>query len=171
MKVKTPTSLVGRFAVRAPQSDRWAHEAWPRGVAEEAEIVETYREKKPGERESTLWLSIVDPEGKTGRVRFTDVAIRLSSPLYELARAASGTPAALKDEHDRLVKFAVQRGMRTDWHEPDEQGVTARVTGKRFDNAGVADELEVTLLDVTGGERWPIHKINLATLCALAARP
>lgn len=166
-KSKTVTNLVGRFAVRAPKSDRWAHESWPRGLADEAEIIETYREKKPGERESKLWLSLVDTSGKTGRVRFDDVLVRLSSPLYELARAASSMPDGLREDHERLVEFAKKHELRTDWHEPDEQNVTARVCGTKFDNAGLPDEKHVILL--VDGE--PAYTINLATLCALAARP
>lgn len=35
----------------------------------------------------------------------------------------------------QLVELARQLGLRPDWHEPDEQGVTARVEGNNFDNA------------------------------------
>jgi len=35
-----------------------------------------------------------------------------------------------------LIALAKVLGVRDDWHEPDEQDVTARVFGKNFDNAG-----------------------------------
>lgn len=36
----------------------------------------------------------------------------------------------------QLVDLAQRLGMRDDWHEPDEQGVTARVDGLAFGNSG-----------------------------------
>ena len=35
-----------------------------------------------------------------------------------------------------LVNLAKQLGVRTDWHEPDEQGLDAVAFGGNFDNAG-----------------------------------
>lgn len=37
---------------------------------------------------------------------------------------------------DELVALANVLGVRPDWHEPDEQEVTAECRGKSFDNAG-----------------------------------
>lgn len=37
---------------------------------------------------------------------------------------------------DDLLKLSDELGVRFDWHEPDEVGVTAQVGGKDFDNAG-----------------------------------
>ena len=36
----------------------------------------------------------------------------------------------------RFVALAGELGVRMDWHEPDEQEVTAKVRGVSFDNAG-----------------------------------
>lgn len=35
-----------------------------------------------------------------------------------------------------LIDFQRTHGLRYDWHEPDEQNITARVEGVSFDNAG-----------------------------------
>ena len=55
-------------------------------------------------------------------------------------------------------------GLREDWHEPDEQGVTALITGNKFDNAGVEGEIKVLILK----DGVPAFAINLATLFAFA---
>lgn len=41
-------------------------------------------------------------------------------------------------ERARFIAWARERGLRPDWHEPDEQDITARVEGTPldFDNAG-----------------------------------
>ncbi len=36
----------------------------------------------------------------------------------------------------QLLDLARKLGVRSDWHEPDEQGLTARLDGFIFDNAG-----------------------------------
>lgn len=54
--------------------------------------------------------------------------------------------------------------VRDDWHEPDEQGVTANLRGRSFDNAGLSDEKTVVLRQ--DGE---VYKINLAMLLAWAS--
>jgi hypothetical protein len=60
---------------------------------------------------------------------------------------------------------ARRAGVRHDWHEPDEQGLTATVEGKSFDNAG--HETEKHLVLKKDGQE--IGSVNLATLCAFAA--
>jgi hypothetical protein len=84
-----------------------------------------------------------------------------------------------------LVALTNKLGMRHDWHEPDERGVTARVTGADFDNAGNWGAAEVERrrrerAAGTGGfgmmEAWvtlyhegaPVAEVNLATLFAFA---
>lgn len=87
---------------------------------------------------------------------------------------------------DQLTAFARQSGLRPDWHEPDEQRITARVEGASFDNAGFwptdraashpsTVELHVIFSrieddgvyhDILGED---IAAVNLATLCAWAA--
>lgn len=79
-----------------------------------------------------------------------------------------------------LAAFQAAAGLRTDWHEPDDQGVTARVIGEVFDNAGgpVArehdgGELYVVLRRTTlvdGAEVSTEVAVNLADLCAWATR-
>jgi hypothetical protein len=39
-------------------------------------------------------------------------------------------------ERQELVELAQELGVRPDWHEPDEQEVTALCVGDDFDNAG-----------------------------------
>jgi hypothetical protein len=80
-----------------------------------------------------------------------------------------------------FVDLAYQLGVRHDWHEPDEQGLTARVEGRHFDNAGTwpaagvrypeAVELHVIFsqADDRGRPVQDIAAVNLATLCAWAA--
>ena len=72
---------------------------------------------------------------------------------------------------DRLR--AVTAGCRDDMHEPDEQGIDARVTGYRLDNAMGDDphsnigEYTVGIVNtVTDRTEW----FNLATLIAMARR-
>lgn len=83
-----------------------------------------------------------------------------------------------------LIALAAKLGVRPDWHEPDEQEVTAQVHGASFDNAGFwggedrkfrlaspdlhfspgSEELWVELRQ--DGE--PVGEVNLATLFAWA---
>lgn len=76
---------------------------------------------------------------------------------------------------EEFVKLARTLGVRDDWHEPDEQEVTAEVRGGRFDNAGywgaedigtVRSELHVVLSQ--SGK--PVAAVNLADLCAWASQ-
>jgi hypothetical protein len=98
----------------------------------------------------------------------------------------------------QFVDFARRMGVRPDWHEPDEQGLTARVEGTPldFDNAGSwpaengtnppaelrtkgwegTVELHVIFSekDVEAGKAVrgrDIACVNLATLCAWASEP
>lgn len=70
----------------------------------------------------------------------------------------------LNDADVNFFKAAVAAGVRHDWHEPDEEGLTATVVGKHFDNAGCGDEQHVILKK----DDKEIGRVNLATLCALA---
>jgi len=89
---------------------------------------------------------------------------------------------------DELKLLAKWLGVRDDWHEPDESGVTAEVHGVHLDNAGFwgSHELEMRANDTTGTYRgrtgedcmefWvtilkdgkPVAEIDLATLFAFA---
>ena len=71
-----------------------------------------------------------------------------------------------------LIALAKTLGVRDDWHEPDEAGVTAKVTGGKFDNAGFDDEKFVIIKQNAGYTNDPDGievKINLATLLAIAS--
>lgn len=86
----------------------------------------------------------------------------------------------------RLVaEFAREHGLRPDWHEPDEQGVGARIIGTHLDNAfGAMAGRSVSPLDgrdfsefnviltVEDDEGVPRDAavVNLASLLAIAAR-
>lgn len=77
----------------------------------------------------------------------------------------------------QLVELAEDLGVRPDWHEPDEQEVTATTHGVSFDNAGLwgkeyrssFDGQEFTeqyvILYKNGS---PAASVNLATLFAWA---
>ena len=81
---------------------------------------------------------------------------------------------------EELQRFANDHGLRYDWHEPDEQDISAEVFGRSFDNAGfwgmnrdVTDyikEMYVVLFKVDQGERIPVAEVNLATLFSFACR-
>ncbi|TCC19938.1 hypothetical protein [Kribbella sindirgiensis] len=92
----------------------------------------------------------------------------------------------LIDTRDEFREFAREIRMRDDWHEPDEQGITATVEGRSFDNAGFWPAPE--LRDELHRERHVIFSrheptpenennwvrlaaVNLATLCAWASEP
>lgn len=74
----------------------------------------------------------------------------------------------------QLRGLALMLGVRHDWHEPDEQGVTAEVHGESFDNAGFWPEptapgghQEMHVVIKVDGEE--VATINLATLLAWAS--
>jgi hypothetical protein len=79
---------------------------------------------------------------------------------------------------EELRKFANDNHLRYDWHEPDEQDISAEVFGRSFDNAGfwgmnsnVTDfikEFYVVLFKLDQGERIPVAEVNLATLFSMA---
>jgi hypothetical protein len=61
--------------------------------------------------------------------------------------------------------LAITKGCRPDMHEPDEQGVSAHITGKTLDNAGFEHELHVVITNHTTGTK---DVFNLAELVAMA---
>lgn len=93
-------------------------------------------------------------------------------------------------ERDQFVEFARKHGLRMNWHEPDEQDITARVAGVAFDNAGFwpaqhgnsTESVELHVIFAKqpwSDEECPcgdVHRlagedlaaVNLATLCAWA---
>ena len=86
-----------------------------------------------------------------------------------------------------LKALAKKLEVRKDWHEPDEQGLEARVYGEHFDNAGFWGSTEINRqygknlgteyqIYLKNMEQWvtlfkngeAIAEINLATLFAFA---
>lgn len=73
-----------------------------------------------------------------------------------------------KNFNERLLNCT--RNCRDDMHEPDEQGISAKVTGTHLDNAMGDDplrnmqEFTVGIIQEDGSEEW----FNLASLIALA---
>lgn len=88
------------------------------------------------------------------------------------------------DNIRQLQEVAATLGVRPDWHEPDEQEVTAKVYGQSFDNAGTwpmdlsraGERFAATAPDSEALEMYvelyrdglPIAQVNLATLFAMA---
>lgn len=78
-------------------------------------------------------------------------------------------------DRSQLVALARELGTRKDWHEPDEQGLTASLFGTTFDNAGFwasadyrdlgYEEIHVILYK----NDHAVAAVNLATLFAWAA--
>lgn len=73
---------------------------------------------------------------------------------------------------DEFRQLANELGVRSDWHEPDEQEVEANVRGVSFDNAGFwphpersFEEQHVVIYQMGRA----VAAINLATLCAWAS--
>ena len=76
----------------------------------------------------------------------------------------------------RFIALAGELGVRMDWHEPDEQEVTAKVWGSSFDNCGTwphsetgVDSSVIEMYVMIYKEREPVAVVNLATLCAWAS--
>ena len=67
---------------------------------------------------------------------------------------------------DELIEFRLNNNLREDWHEPDNQSITATVVGRYFDNADVDGSYDYALLLFKEG--IPIAVVNLALLCAWA---
>lgn len=83
-----------------------------------------------------------------------------------------------------LKVVAAKLGVRPDWHEPEEQEVTAKVYGQSFDNAGTwpmdldraGDRFAATAPESEALEMYvelhkdglPVAIVNLATLFAMA---
>lgn len=74
-----------------------------------------------------------------------------------------------------LAALAGTLGVRADWHEPDEQGVSARVVGDHLDNAmgstatdNVGEYNVVITREDDEGEPQDFAVVNLATLLAFA---
>jgi hypothetical protein len=77
-----------------------------------------------------------------------------------------------------LIDLARELGVRSDWHEPDEQDLTATTHGVSFDNAGFWGRPYISSDDdkheyteqyvVLHKDGEPVAAVNLATLFAWA---
>lgn len=78
-----------------------------------------------------------------------------------------------------LRALADRLRVRPDWHEPDEQELTARVEGESFDNAGHWPPSEVRsgrewtgeLCVIISQDGRDVAAVNLASLLAMASYP
>ncbi|MFD6636740.1 hypothetical protein ACFWDN_13060 [Micromonospora chalcea] len=74
---------------------------------------------------------------------------------------------------DELAKLADELGVRLDWHEPDEKGVTARLEGYNLDNAGSWPKedgrpaVEMCVIIKKGEDE--VAAVNIATLLGWAS--
>ena len=84
----------------------------------------------------------------------------------------------IRAQHE-LVELAAELGVRSDWHEPDDRGVTARVESSNFNNAGFwpaenrpfsAPEI-IELHVIISRNDEDVAAVNLATLLAWASAP
>jgi hypothetical protein len=77
----------------------------------------------------------------------------------------------------RFIALAGELGVRMDWHEPDEQEVTAEVRGVSFDNAGTWPQKDdggipeniVEMHVIIRQDGKDVAAVNLTTLCAWAS--
>jgi hypothetical protein len=84
----------------------------------------------------------------------------------------------MQRELDELRAFASSNGLRPDWHEPEQQEVSASIVGDHLDNAcGTdisADAVErghqEYVVILRSEQTFETLKVNLATLLALASR-
>jgi hypothetical protein len=101
-----------------------------------------------------------------------EIGIILKVAKQAMAQAFEGGEAPAVEskitEGRYMSQLAKKLGVRADWHEPDEQGVTVKITGKQFDNAmGNTDSGEINVHFYQEGKE--VGAVNLATLCAMAA--
>ena len=81
----------------------------------------------------------------------------------------------LQQRKTALQEFAKTYGLRKDWHEPDEQDVTAVVTGCHLDNAkgehqaGMEPQYHELVVHLAVNGSYKLS-VNLATLLAIAAK-
>ena len=71
---------------------------------------------------------------------------------------------------DRAKLQAITEDCRDDMHEPEEQELYAKVTGRTLDNAGVDGELTVRL-SRDGGPWVDFNLANLLNLARMAVLP
>jgi len=95
--------------------------------------------------------------------------------VQQPARYYRNPPIQIHTQED-LTYFAEVVGTRYDWHEPDEQDLTAAHYGTSFDNAGFWGDAEFMYSNiheqhvVLSISNFPVVSVNLATLFAWATK-
>lgn len=106
--------------------------------------------------------------GMAQRMEMTDKQAEIQERIHNPGRIRH-EPPILIHKRDDLAFFASEVGARLDWHEPDEQDLTAMMYGTSFDNAGFwgeptyeyyTNEMHVVLYV----KHYPVVAVNLATL-------
>lgn len=94
----------------------------------------------------------------------------IDSTVYHLRDALEHENLRIErpDSPAELAAIADRLGLRLDWHEPDNHGVHALVTGLRFDNAGLYTTEQMVILYRDG---LPVAQVALANLFAWATAP
>lgn len=137
------------------------------------------------------FVAQIVPEGTVGQVAYRAVLAEAITKWEARDKTAERQQTFLPTSDDQLTRihtsaaleaFRVDYGLRPDWHEPDESGITAYVIGSHLDNASGATvehnygELNVVLAREAEGmdtsfERstfLPVAVVNLATLLSWA---
>lgn len=91
-----------------------------------------------------------------------------ANALRSIADAATAEVPSIRDRAT-FQSFAASLGVRKDWHEPDEQALSAVPTPGPwgFDNA-MTDATEHSVVFYKDDK--PVARVNLATLCAWACQ-
>jgi hypothetical protein len=124
------------------------------------------RVRSASENEVGSWIvASVDERG--ARLRLPGGVESHPIPFGNLVVIEQAAPVPI-DSMEDLEAFRVEYGLRPDWHEPDEQEISARIVGDHLDNAmgptlgdaGETGELNVLLTHDGQG----VAVVNLATL-------
>lgn len=120
--------------------------------------------------------NVVAAPGKWVDVPDTDMQIMQDSGLVVVVRYRDKSDVRRILDKSEFIALKDELGVRPDWHEPDEQEVTASVAGDMFDNAGFWPKEHVLNSDSTvelyvtfEKNGVPIAQVNLATLCGWAS--
>ena len=86
----------------------------------------------------------------------------------------------IADQRKDILDFVTKHTPRSNWHEPDEQGITAKVIGDHLDNACVwqsataawsaRNEKHGEFTVILFADKRPIYQVHLADLLADYAR-
>ena len=88
------------------------------------------------------------------------MSYRTDKTSYGLSRGAS-----FIETKEQLKKFVKKYNLHQDWHDLEEQEISATVLGEYLGNSGSGDEYLVILKH----HRMPVARVNLSTLLYLAS--